>query len=106
MALCCGAAGIHVFEEVRLSAEKRGGGRTIGTLLTTYLLFEVIDSMVTTKQSFPLIPRSAIAFKPEFLDFDRGIRVGHLDDNERITCILKLGLEHRFKQPFVTERCW
>ncbi len=60
--------------------------------------------MVTTKQSFPLIPKSAIAFKPEFLDFDRGIRVGHLEDNERITRILKLGLEHRFKQPFVTER--
>ncbi len=50
------------------------------------------------------IPRSAIAFKPEFLDFERGIRVGHLEDNERITRILKLALEHRFQQPFVTER--
>lgn len=50
------------------------------------------------------IPKSAVAFKPEFLDFDRGIRVGHLEDNERITRLLKLELEHRYRQPFVTER--
>jgi hypothetical protein len=50
------------------------------------------------------IPRTAIAFRPEFLDFDRGIRVGHLEDNERITRILKLELECRYQQPFVTER--
>lgn len=58
-----------------------------------------------TKPKFPQpIPKSAIAFRPEFLDFERGIRVGHLEDNERITRILKLELEHRFAQPFVTER--
>lgn len=50
------------------------------------------------------IPRTAIAFRPEFLDFGRGIRVGHLEDNERITRILKLELECRYRQPFVTER--
>jgi hypothetical protein len=50
------------------------------------------------------IPRTAIAFRPEFLDFERGIRVGHLEDNERITRILKLELECRYQQPFVTER--
>ena len=45
-----------------------------------------------------------IAFQPEFLDFRRGIRVGNLEDNERITRILKLALERRYAEPFVTER--
>ena len=43
-------------------------------------------------------------FRPEFLDFRRGIRVGNLDDDERITRILKVALEGRYRQPFVTER--
>jgi hypothetical protein len=34
----------------------------------------------------------ACAFRPEFLDFDRGIHVGNLSDHERITRILKLAL--------------
>lgn len=46
----------------------------------------------------------ACAFRPEFLDFQRGIHVGNLDDHERITRILKLALESRYGQPFVTER--
>jgi hypothetical protein len=46
----------------------------------------------------------AIGFRPEFLDFERGIRVGNLEENERITRILKLALEARYGQPFVTER--
>ena len=46
----------------------------------------------------------AIGFRPEFLDFRRGIHVGNLEDNERITRILKLALEARYRQPFVTER--
>ena len=50
------------------------------------------------------IPTAAIRFRPEFLDFRRGIRVGNLDDDERITRILKLALEARYQQPFVTER--
>jgi hypothetical protein len=50
------------------------------------------------------VPRTAVAFRPEFLDFDRGIRVGHIEDNERITRLLKVELEHRFREPFVTER--
>jgi hypothetical protein len=44
------------------------------------------------------------AFRPEFLDFDRGIHVGNLTEHERITRILKLALEARHAQPFVTER--
>ena len=43
-------------------------------------------------------------FRPKFLDFRRGIRVGNLDDDERITRILKVSLERRFSQSFVTER--
>jgi hypothetical protein len=50
------------------------------------------------------LPPTAIEFRPEYLDFDRGIRVGNLQDNERITRILKLALEHRYQEPFVTER--
>jgi len=50
------------------------------------------------------VPKVAVGFKPEFLDFQRGIRVGNLQDNERITRILKLELESRYQQDFVTER--
>jgi len=48
--------------------------------------------------------RTAIGFKPEYLDFARGIRVGNLEPHERITRILKAGLEARYGQEFVTER--
>ncbi len=50
------------------------------------------------------VPPAALEFRSEYLDFDRGIRVGNLRDNERITRILKLALEHRYQEPFVTER--
>ncbi len=43
-------------------------------------------------------------FRPEYLDFERGVRVGHLEPHERITQILKLSLEERFGQTFVTDR--
>ncbi len=43
-------------------------------------------------------------FRPEFLDFRRGIHVGNLEEDQRITRILKQALESRFGQPFVTER--
>jgi hypothetical protein len=46
----------------------------------------------------------AIAFRAEFLDFRRGIRVGNLEENERITRVLKSALESYFNQPFITER--
>jgi len=49
-------------------------------------------------------PRTAIGFLPEYLDFQRGIRVGNLEDHQRITRILKLALEFRYNEPFVTER--
>jgi len=60
---------------------------------------------MSRKSSISLpIPTAAIGFRSEFLDFQRGIRVGNLEDNERITRILKLSLEARYQQPFVTER--
>jgi hypothetical protein len=55
-------------------------------------------------QAAPPFPRTAIGFLPEYLDFERGIRVGNLEDNQRITRILKLALEARYGEPFVTER--
>ncbi len=48
--------------------------------------------------------KTAIGFRPEYLDFARGIRVGNLEPHERITRILKAGLEARYAQEFVTER--
>jgi hypothetical protein len=48
--------------------------------------------------------KTAIGFRPEFLDFKRGIRVGNLEERERITRILKLSLESRYGEEFVTER--
>ncbi|MEJ2111038.1 MAG: hypothetical protein P8Z37_14240 [Acidobacteriota bacterium] len=50
------------------------------------------------------LPKSAIRFRPEYLDFKRGIRVGNLGDNERITRILKLAIEDACQTSFVTER--
>jgi hypothetical protein len=47
---------------------------------------------------------TAIGFRPEFLDFQRGIRVGNLEERERITRILKIALESRYGEDFVTER--
>lgn len=48
--------------------------------------------------------RTTAGFRPEFLDFRRGIHVGNLEENQRITRILKVALEARFGEPFVTER--
>jgi hypothetical protein len=44
------------------------------------------------------------AFRPEWIDFENGIRVGNLEPHERITQILKYGLESRHGTPFVTDR--
>jgi hypothetical protein len=62
------------------------------------------EAMVRGARVSQPIPLVAIGFKPEFLDFKRGIRVGNLEENERITRILKLELEARHGQPFITER--
>jgi len=44
------------------------------------------------------------AFRPEWIDFEHGIRVGNLEPHERITQILKYHLESRHGTPFVTDR--
>ena len=43
-------------------------------------------------------------FRPEWIDFERGIRVGNLEPHERITRILKYRLESRYRTGFVTDR--
>ena len=47
---------------------------------------------------------AATGFRPEFLDFRRGIHVGNLEENQRITRLLKLALEARYGESFITER--
>jgi hypothetical protein len=44
------------------------------------------------------------AFRSEWIDFQRGIRVGNLEPHERITQILKFHLEQTYRTPFVTDR--
>jgi hypothetical protein len=66
----------------------------------------------TTRDWLPLAkPRSAAAevptgeaFRPAWIDFEHGIRVGNLQPHERITQILKHRLEETYTTPFVTDR--
>jgi len=44
------------------------------------------------------------AFRSEWIDFQRGIRVGNIEPHERITQILKFHLEQRYGTAFVTDR--
>jgi hypothetical protein len=44
------------------------------------------------------------AFRPEWIDFERGIRVGNIEPHERITQILKFRLERDWEARFVTDR--
>lgn len=60
--------------------------------------------MAAITQRTQPFPRTAITFRPEYLDFRRGIRVGNLEETARITRILKLELESVYREPFVTER--
>ena len=43
------------------------------------------------------------AFKPAWIDFEKGIRVGNLEPHELITQILKHRLEEAWTSPFVTD---
>jgi hypothetical protein len=49
-------------------------------------------------------PPAGEGFRPEWLDFERGIRVGNLEPQQRITQVLKLGLESRHRASFVIDR--
>jgi hypothetical protein len=44
------------------------------------------------------------AFRREYLDFERGIRIGRLEPEQRLTRLLKFALESAFGEPFVTVR--
>ncbi|HNR97892.1 MAG TPA: hypothetical protein PKX48_03325 [Planctomycetota bacterium] len=44
------------------------------------------------------------AFKTEYLDFERGIRVGHLEPEERITRLIKARLRERHGIDFICDR--
>jgi hypothetical protein len=44
------------------------------------------------------------AFRSEWIDFERGLRVGNIEPHERITQILKFHLEQRYHTSFVTDR--
>jgi hypothetical protein len=61
-------------------------------------------SVKETGRPLKLIAPPGTEFRPEFLDFERGIRVGNLEENERITRILKLALESGFGETFTTVR--
>jgi len=56
------------------------------------------------QQKAPAELPSGEAFRPEWIDFDHGIRVGNLEPHERTTQILKYGLEQRHATPFVPDR--
>jgi hypothetical protein len=43
-------------------------------------------------------------FRPEWIDFEHGLRVGNLEPHQRITQILKIALEGRYQTPFVIDR--
>jgi len=49
-------------------------------------------------------PVTGEAFRPEWFDMERGIRVGNLERHERITRILKAHLETTYGTPFITDR--
>jgi hypothetical protein len=66
--------------------------------------FNPAGAKFMNRKNHMAFPRAAIRFQNEFLDFRKGIRVGHLEDNQRITRILKLALEARYQEEFVTER--
>ncbi len=55
------------------------------------------------KAPAPELPTGA-AFRPEWVDFERGLRVGNLEPHERITQILRYRLEQRHGTRFITDR--
>lgn len=71
-----------------------------------------MQRQTTTADWLPLVKRGAgaaelptgEAFRPEWIDFQHGIRVGNLEPHERITQILKFHLEQTYRTPFVTDR--
>jgi hypothetical protein len=59
---------------------------------------------LTRTERTPVEVPTGEAFRPEWIDFDKGFRVGNLEPHERITQILKYRLETRYGTKFVTDR--
>ena len=59
--------------------------------------------LARTERGAAELPTGA-AFRPEWIDFEKGIRVGNLEPHERITRILKFRLEEEYGTGFVTDR--
>jgi hypothetical protein len=59
--------------------------------------------LARTERGAAELPTGA-AFQTGWIDFERGIRVGNLEPHERITRILKHGLEQAYGTGFVTDR--
>ncbi len=63
---------------------------------------EVALDLPTQHPRFPIPP--VVAFRREYLDFKRGIRIGRLEPEQRLTRLVKFALESAFGEPFVTVR--
>jgi len=59
--------------------------------------------LARARAAAPALP-TGDAFRIEWIDFERGIRVGNLEPEERITQILKYHLEGACGTPFITDR--
>jgi hypothetical protein len=100
----CASCGVHHVRAIEyLETEPYGVAVAAGDCHPSPRRVNLSSMPQTARASLPL-PRTAISFRPEYLDFERGIHVGNLDDTARITRILKLELEAAYDQPFVTER--
>lgn len=64
--------------------------------------WEAVLNLPTKHPRF-LVPPAA-AFRREYLDFERGIRIGKLEPEQRLTRLLKFALESEFGETFVTVR--
>jgi hypothetical protein len=60
------------------------------------------ETVAMTSQEWPLPIKPA--FRREFVDFERGIRMGRLEPNERITQIVKARLAAKHAQPFLIDK--
>ncbi|MGQ9661491.1 MAG: hypothetical protein ACUVWX_04030 [Kiritimatiellia bacterium] len=73
---------------------------------TTVTVRKVHSSLLPLVRSELMVdtPPTGEAFRPEWIDFQRGIRVGNLEPHQRITRILRYHLEHSCGTAFVTDR--
>jgi hypothetical protein len=64
-----------------------------------------VDNMAKAHKVFAVPPLPVRpAFKRQFLDFERGIRMGNLEPHERITQIIKYHLVQRHRRDFIIDK--